>query len=87
MKPRLVLRFFRFQMPLDTITRTYRLNRATVTRLDSLATELGFWPSQLVDALLDHVLAEIEAGRLTAERRPVKWTLCHLRNSAPKAGG
>jgi hypothetical protein len=65
-------------LPTEILPRTYRLRNRTVVRLDRIARELDLWPSTLVDGLLDHMLDEVDAGRLVIERRPVKWELSSI---------
>ena len=55
------------------ITRTYRLNEATVRRLERLAKQQEAWPSPLLDLLLNRALDEIEAGRWPLNKTPVKY--------------
>ncbi|MBI3960248.1 MAG: hypothetical protein HY328_15655 [Chloroflexi bacterium] len=57
------------------IARTYRLSRRTVTRLDSLADELGVHRSELVDFLLTGAFDRVEAGRWVIQTRPGRYVL------------
>lgn len=56
-------------------TRTYRLDRQTIERVDRLAGNLNLWQSALIEAMLNLVMDDIEAGRVKLRRRPVKYEL------------
>ena len=55
------------------ITRTYRLRKKTVDRLEQLAKKQQAWPSPLIDLLLNRALDEIEAGHWALNKTPVKF--------------
>lgn len=61
------------ELKLTRKARTYRLQAATVAKLATLAAESQIGVSDLVQALLTHTLAEIEAGRIVLDVRPVSW--------------
>jgi hypothetical protein len=62
-------------------TRTYRLQAATVQRIDALSAALNIYQSTLIDALLTDALDAIDAGRLKICTRPVKFELDRLERS------
>lgn len=55
--------------------RTYRLQPATIRRIDALAAAVNLYQSALVDALLTAALDDVDAGRLAVRTRPVKFDL------------
>lgn len=61
------------------VTRTYRLTRQTVNRLDRLAEETGCWPSELVENLLSMGLDYVEMGRWEIQTRPGRPVLDGIR--------
>jgi hypothetical protein len=48
---------------------------ALVDRLKLAAAKLALWDSDLVAALLDHALADLEAGRWTPRRVPLWYAV------------
>ena len=60
------------------IHRTYRLRRSTVSTVDRVATRHGVYPSTLVDLALAHTLAQIEAGELVIDQKPVAYAVTGL---------
>ena len=61
------------------VARTYRLNPATVRRLDAVCAGLDCNPSVVADALLRWALSEVEAGALLPSMRPSHYTLAAWR--------
>jgi hypothetical protein len=59
----------------NEIARTYRLQEATVKRINALSATLNIYQSTLIDALLTDALDAIDAGRLKIHTRPVKFEL------------
>ncbi len=57
----------------NTIARTYRLRKETITRLERLAEQQEAWPGQLVQLLLDRALSEVESGKWKLRRQPIKY--------------
>lgn len=57
----------------NTTTRTYRLDKDVVRRLEALAAQQEAWPSPLVSLLLARALDEIERGAWKLNKTPVKF--------------
>lgn len=57
------------------VARTYRLGPDLVAASDGLAAAYGAPQSQIVGILLQIGLEELEAGRRSLTRRPVRYTL------------
>lgn len=55
------------------ITRTYRLRRATVERLEQLAKQQEAWPSPLLDLLLQRAIDAVESGEWPLNRTPTRY--------------
>lgn len=57
----------------DRLPRTYRLEPATVQRLDAYCRQQGIWPSSLVQLLIADGLGRLERGELRLHRRPIMY--------------
>ena len=62
-------------MATPTTAKTYRLKAETLRRLQVLVSETGAYHSQLIDVLLTRAMDEIDAGRWTLKKKPVKWAV------------
>jgi hypothetical protein len=63
--------------------RTYELTHDTLTRLVTLAKQLGCYPSNLVEALLVNGLDAIECGGLVVDKRPIMFEIAVKRPQGP----
>lgn len=57
------------------LVRTYRLRIPTVRRIDGLCAERGWYPSDLVQLLLDEGLNRLQSGDLRITERPVMFQI------------